>query len=73
MIKTFCPECGPNVKIDEDGCCVNCGNGANGNGLDYLNKMHRCIGLLNSMVMGGEDHSELSKNVVSEVLEALRR
>lgn len=22
----FCVECGPHVRIDEDGCCVHCGN-----------------------------------------------
>lgn len=22
---TACPECGPNVRVDEDGCCVSCG------------------------------------------------
>ena len=24
-VRTLCPECGPNVKIDEDGCCTACG------------------------------------------------
>ena len=33
---TFCPECGPNVKIDEDGCCVGCGATAIGPGVDRL-------------------------------------
>lgn len=23
--KTFCPQCGWNVEVDEDGCCVSCG------------------------------------------------
>ena len=27
---TMCPECGPAVEVDEDGCCVGCGNGAMG-------------------------------------------
>jgi len=22
---SWCPECGPDVKLDEDGCCVGCG------------------------------------------------
>lgn len=25
---TNCPECGPNVKVDEDGCCLGCGRDA---------------------------------------------
>lgn len=24
-MKTFCPECGPDVDIDEDGLCLTCG------------------------------------------------
>ncbi len=31
---TLCVECGPDVSIDEDGCCVTCGNGATGVWLD---------------------------------------
>ena len=28
--ETLCPECGPAVQVDEDGCCIGCGNGAMG-------------------------------------------
>lgn len=27
---SLCVECGPDVKVDEDGCCITCGNGAMG-------------------------------------------
>lgn len=27
---SLCVECGPNVNIDEDGCCVTCGGAAVG-------------------------------------------
>lgn len=27
---SFCAECGPNVMVDEDGCCASCGTGAMG-------------------------------------------
>lgn len=30
MRTTLCVECGPNVVVDEDGCCELCGNGAVG-------------------------------------------
>ena len=33
-MKTFCPECGPNVDIDEDGCCVTCGATAIGSAVN---------------------------------------
>ena len=29
---TWCSSCGPNVAIDEDGCCLNCGASATGDG-----------------------------------------
>ena len=34
MRRTLCVECGPDVSIDEDGCCTMCGNGAIGAWLD---------------------------------------
>ena len=32
--KTWCPECGLGVPIDEDGCCASCGATATGKGVD---------------------------------------
>ena len=28
--KTLCPQCGPDVKVDDDGCCKECGATATG-------------------------------------------
>jgi hypothetical protein len=68
-IITFCPECGPNVNVDEDTCCAMCGNGAMGDSVDELNdkikQLVSCIGQLNSMVLSGEKHSVLSKAIVA--------
>jgi hypothetical protein len=30
---TLCPQCGPGVSVDEDGCCVSCGCVAVGPGI----------------------------------------
>lgn len=30
MTASYCAECGPNVKVDEDGCCAACGGNAMG-------------------------------------------
>lgn len=30
----WCPQCGPGVRIDEDGCCATCGADAVGEGAD---------------------------------------
>lgn len=35
-MNTWCPECGPNVTIDEDGCCVTCGSNATGLWVDAV-------------------------------------
>lgn len=40
-ILTWCPECGPDVEIDEDGCCVSCGCGATGAGVDAAHHWRR--------------------------------
>ena len=37
-MKTFCPECGFSVEIDEDGCCIDCGATAVGDAVDMLHK-----------------------------------
>lgn len=37
---SLCVECGPNVKVDEDGCCAACGATATGHWLDsYRDEM----------------------------------
>lgn len=33
---TWCPECGPGVSVDEDGCCATCGATATGPGVDAI-------------------------------------
>ena len=38
---TFCPECGWDVKVDEDGCCLVCGATSIGNAVDELAKEMR--------------------------------
>lgn len=35
-LNTFCPDCGPNVEVDEDGCCVSCGADATGPGVEKV-------------------------------------
>jgi len=32
LVRTWCPECGPRVNVDEDGCCLMCGADASGPG-----------------------------------------
>lgn len=33
---SWCPQCGPDVTVDEDGCCVTCGATATGDGADAV-------------------------------------
>jgi hypothetical protein len=40
-IFSFCPECGPNVLVDEDGCCNGCGATATGRGVKFIEDMWR--------------------------------
>ena len=45
---TFCPECGWGVPVDEDGCCVTCGNGATGAAVDVAARERAEWGTLNA-------------------------
>ena len=33
---TFCPQCGWDVKVDEDGCCASCGALATGEAVEQI-------------------------------------
>jgi len=35
---TLCANCGPNTKVDEDGCCNTCGADSMGQGVDQVNE-----------------------------------
>jgi len=37
-MNTFCPECGFNIPVNEDGCCLSCGATAIGTAVDELFK-----------------------------------
>jgi len=39
--KTLCPICGFDVRVDEDGCCVDCGATAVGGGVDAAHTIRR--------------------------------
>ena len=41
--RTFCVECGPDVSIDEDGCCLSCGTSAVGRWLDEHYSIKRML------------------------------
>ena len=44
VINTFCTECGPNVSVDEDGCCNTCGGWAMGEYVGMVDEMARLLG-----------------------------
>ncbi len=60
---TFCVECGPNVSIDEDGCCVSCGNCAVGAWLDRHPPIKRMLTTVEAA--RGVRHAWLSMNPVN--------
>lgn len=41
MNKPWCPQCGFDVDVDEDGCCTTCGATATGQGADTAQKIRR--------------------------------
>lgn len=51
MKKTFCPQCGYGVPIDEDGCCIHCGADATGRGVDSLFQLILMAAAIMAMVL----------------------
>lgn len=50
-LQTLCPHCGPDVHVDEDGCCATCGCDAMGQGVDAARaELER---LLDLFIQGG--------------------
>lgn len=39
-VETWCPQCGPNVVVDDDECCVMCGASATGDGVDMVHALY---------------------------------
>jgi hypothetical protein len=42
-VVTLCPQCGPNVGVDEDGCCTTCGADATGPGVEYAESLRSAL------------------------------
>ena len=40
---TFCPECGPDVEIDEEGCCLTCGATAVGSAAKDIARLQAVV------------------------------
>lgn len=40
---TFCPQCGPDVEICDEGCCLTCGNGATGEGAELFARLQAVV------------------------------
>jgi len=49
---SWCPQCGPDVKVDEDGCCVHCGCDCTGEGAELALRHARHIHLLHEAIRG---------------------
>ena len=49
-LRTWCCECGHGATIDEDGCCLACGNGAVGYGAERAVKNAEALAALRAKV-----------------------
>lgn len=43
FLGSWCPQCGPDVGVDEDGCCATCGATAVGDGADTALKLRALV------------------------------
>ncbi len=53
---SWCPECGPNVMVDEDGCCQMCGSTAMGPGATKAHDLAAKLAEAESERQAGADH-----------------
>ena len=49
---TWCPQCGPDVRVDEDGCCALCGADAMGAGADEADRLRARVAALTECLRG---------------------
>lgn len=59
---TWCPQCGPGVFVDEDGCCRGCGSTAVGDGAseacaaaDHIDHLERIKAAAQAVVSAHQD------------------
>ena len=74
-MKTFCPECGPGVKVDRDGCCLKCGATAVGAAAERFDDLReRCEHLTthNAELIKERDAYEARRKEVQASCEAWR-
>lgn len=56
MNDTWCPQCGPDVCCDEDGCCINCGADATGDGVEKAHRVKKAL----QQIVGAATSEELN-------------
>lgn len=49
---SWCPECGPNVTVDQDGLCSGCGNTCTGPGAERALLLERRLATLRELIFG---------------------
>jgi len=64
---TWCPECGPGVRVDADGCCTDCGADATGPGSRRARVALSAEARLRGELAAAQDRVESLKCVIAAV------
>lgn len=68
---TFCVQCGPNVAIDEDGCCATCGADASGPAVNHLKRWLRKARRLTRWVPVAKEWDDHATDLARDILRVL--
>ena len=70
--KTWCPQCGPGVDVDEDGCCGACGADATGAGADEAHAWRTAAEAANDLLGVSVAQSKVLRDEVNRLSAAGR-
>ena len=70
--KTWCPQCGPDVDVDEDGCCGACGADATGDGADRAHAWRTADEAANDLLGVSVAQSKVLRDEVNRLSAASR-
>ena len=65
-IETWCAQCGPDVRVDPDGCCATCGSDAVGYGANEAHRLAARVAELEARLRMAYDEADRLRARVAE-------
>ena len=68
---TWCPQCGADVRVDEDGCCQGCGADAVGEGADEAHSLRKLVAAAEDRARAATGLVDALEGVLYDLVDAL--